>query len=69
MSVKVPGGHCLLAGLSCNSIIYAELASLDSVCKKVYHSAVAWFTFVCLVEAPDAIMACGTLAGGESGNT
>ena len=26
------------------------------------------FTLVCLVEPPDAIGACGTLAGGESEN-
>ena len=66
--LKVPGGHHLLAGLPCNSIAHAELASLDSICKEVDHGAVAWFTLIHLVESPDAMGACGTLAGGESGD-
>ena len=67
--VKVPGGHCFLAGLPCNSILHIELASLDSVCKEVDHSSVAWFTLVHPVElSPNAMGACGTLAGGESGD-
>ena len=43
-----------------------ELAPLDSVSKEVDHSSAAWFTVVHLVEPPDAMGACGTLAGGES---
>ena len=66
--VRIPSGHCLLAGLSCNSIIHIELALLNSVFKDVDHGSVAWFTLVCLVEPLDAMGACGTLAGGESGD-
>ena len=68
MSIQVPGRHCLLAGLPCDSITYVELASLDSVCKVVARGAVAWFTLVHLVESPDTIGAYGTFAGRESGN-
>ena len=68
MSVKVPGGHCLLAGLPCISAAHIELVSLDSICKEVDCVAVAWFTLICPVASPDAMGACGTLAGGESGD-
>ena len=68
MSVKVPGGHHFLASLPCNSIAHIELSSLDSICKEVDHGAISWFTFICPVESPDAMGACGTLAGGESGD-
>ena len=67
LSVSVPSGHHLLAGLPCNSILLVELTSLDSVCKEVDHGAVTWFTLSHLVEPPNAMGACGTLAGGESG--
>ena len=66
--VKVPGGHCLLVGLPC-TLYYAhvELASLNSiVCKEVDCSTVAWLTLVHPVEPPNAMGACGTLAGWES---
>ena len=43
--------------------MHAELDSLDSVCKEV-----ALFTLIHLVESPNAMGACGTLAGGESGD-
>ena len=64
LSVQVPGGHCLLDGLPCDSIAHIELASFDSVLKEIDHSAVAWYTIICLVEPLNAIGACGTLAGG-----
>ena len=67
-SVKLPGGHYLLAGLPCNSIAHVEFAFLDSICKKVDCGAIAWLILICLVESPDAIGACGTLAGGEFGD-
>ena len=67
MSVKVPDGYHLLDGFPCNSIVHTELAFLDSVCKEVDHRAVACFTLVHLVELPNAMGACGILAGGESG--
>ena len=69
MSIQIPGGHHILAGLPCDSIVHIELASLDSVFKEVDHGAVAWFTIICPVESPDAMGACDTLAGGESGDT
>ena len=48
--------------------MHVELASLDSICKEVNCGAVAWFTIVYLVDPPDAMGVCGTLASGESGN-
>ena len=48
--------------------MHVELTSLDSACKEVDHGAIAWFTLVHPVEPPDAMGACGTFAGGESGN-
>ena len=66
--VKVPSGHCLLAALTCNYIVHIELASLDSIFKEVDDGVVAWFTLICPTEPPDAIGACGTLSGGESGD-
>ena len=66
--VKVPSGHHLLAGLPCNSIVYIELVSLDSVCREVDYDAVAWFALVDVVEPPDAIGACSTLSGWEYGD-
>ena len=68
-SVKVPGRHCLLAGLPCNSVVHIELASLDSIYKEVDHGAVVWFMLIHPVESLDAIGACGTLAGRGSGDT
>ena len=68
MSVQVPGGPCFLAGLPCDSIMHGELASLDSVFKEVDCGAIACFTLVSPLESPDAMGACGTLAGGESGD-
>ena len=68
LSVKVPGGHYLLACLPCNSVASIELASLGSIFEKVDCSAVAWFTLVYLVELPDTMKAYGTFAGGESGD-
>ena len=69
LSVKVPGGHHLLADLPCNSAAQVELASLDSFSKEVDHNAVAWFTLIHPVESPDAMGAYGTLAGGEPRDT
>ena len=69
MTVKVPSGHHLLAGLPCSSTEHVDLASLDSICKEVDHGAVTWFILVHPVEHPDTIGACDTLAGGESGDT
>ena len=66
--VKVPGGHHILAGLPCESIVHIELTALDSVCKEVDHGAAAWFIPVHLVEPPDAMGACNTLASGVSGD-
>ena len=63
--VKVPGGHCLLAGLPCNSIVYIELSFLESIFKEVDRGSVAWFTLVHLVEPTDAMGACSTLVGRE----
>ena len=68
MSVKVPGEHPLLAGLPCISVVHAELASLDSICKEIDHNKVAWFIFICLVESPDVMGACGILTSGEPGD-
>ena len=42
---------------------------MDFGCKEVDYSAVAWFTPIHPVESPDAMGACGILAGGESGDT
>ena len=65
--VKVPVGYHLLTGLPCNSLEHSELASLDSIFKEIGHGTVVWFTLVHPVEPLDAMGACGTLAGGESG--
>ena len=66
--VKIPGRHHIPAGVSCNSIERVEPASLDSICKEVNHGVIAWFMLVHLVEPPDSIGACNTLARGESGD-
>ena len=57
-----------MAGLPCNSVAHAELASLDSVFKELDCGEVGWFTLIRLVESPDAMGAYGTLARGESGD-
>ena len=41
LPVKVPGGHHLLAGLPCNSIVHIEFAYLDSVFKEVDRGTIA----------------------------
>ena len=66
--VIVPGGHYIPIGLPCNYIVHVELAFLDSVYKEVDCDTVARFTLVHLVEPPDAMEACGTLARGKSRN-
>ena len=48
--------------------MHVELASLDSICKEIDHGTVAYYILVCPVEPLDAMGACGTLAGGESGD-
>ena len=48
---------------------HVKLASLDSIYKELDHGAVAWFTLVHLVEPPDAMGACSTLAGREPRDT
>ena len=68
LSVKIPGEHYLLAVLPCNSIVHVEFASLDSICKEVDHGVVAWFILICPVASLNVMGACGTLAGGESGD-
>ena len=68
LSVNVPGGHHLLAGLPCNSLAHVELASLDFVCKEVDRGAVACLTLVRLGEPPDAMGACGIFASGDFGD-
>ena len=69
MLVSVPGGHCVLAGLPCNSIVHVELVFLKFVCKEVDHSAVTWFILVHLVEPSDTMGVCGTLTSGEFKDT
>ena len=49
-------------------VMLIELISLDSTCKEVDCSSIAWFTLIPPVESPTAMEACGTLAGGESGD-
>ena len=66
--IKLPCGHRLLAGLPFNSIAHVELNFLDSICKEVAHSVVAWFTLVCPIELPNAMGAWTTLSGRESGD-
>ena len=69
LSVKIPGRHCLMVGLTCNSIAHVELTSLDSIFNKVDHVSVAWLRFIHPVVPPDAMGICSTLAGGECGDT
>ena len=69
LSIKVPSGHHLPAGLPCNSTSHVKVASLDSICKEVDRALAAWFILFHLVEPPDGMGACGTLVSGESGDT
>ena len=64
---KYLGGTVSWLVIPCDSIAHVELASLDSVCKEVDYGTIAWFTLICLAEYPDAMGACCTLDGGESG--
>ena len=57
-----------MTGLLCNSIVHIDLAPLDSICKEADHSAATWLTLTHPVETPDAMWACGTVFGGESGD-
>ena len=66
--MQLPGGHCLLPGLPCDSIAHVELGFFDTVYKKIDRGAVAWFILVCLVGPLDAMGAYGAFAGGEPGD-
>ena len=46
--------------------MHIKFSSLDSIIREVDHGAIAWFILVYPVDPPDAMGACGTLAGGES---